>query len=552
MATFTKDDRIRILKLKGAENYRSWAIYVHAALESRAVWGIVLGTQIAHAAPEFNSEKLIKDAYLEYSQKQASAKGILILSIDLSILTDKCTTSTAKAIWDYYYTQYKEKEFVLRFTLFIHLITSKVSLFRSITDYNADFQITLDKLRSWGDSIPDDLKLAEYLHGIEDTYPDFAAAHRSAARTKVPAVSSVMAELEDKGRKSSDATALSIRIKETKRGGGRGRGSNSGRGRGTGSGGRPRTQEVCSHCDHQGHSEPNCWKKYPEKAPNSHKRDDATQKRESSKSSGKGKRDGVVFNLATIANSADSSSDSGSQAYITQLGFQWNVDSCASDHMTRDRDVYETHTYREFQTPKNVQGAGGNLMAVGIGEVRLTVKSPDGRSREAVLHNVLHCPSLFTNLVSASCLRKKGWYLHGGTETINRISDNFQLASAPIQNGLYVLQTLHKTPFATVARKDTSLKTWHRRLGHPSWANLKRFGNARGMDISKLREVDKHLLVCKICVQAKQKRKPSYKAQSQPEDICKILHVDLMGPISPTRWNGCRYALTFADGYSRC
>ncbi len=50
--------------------------------------------------------------------------------------------------------------------------------------------------------------------------------------------------LEDEGRKSSDATALSICIKETKRGSGRGRGSNSGCGRGTEFGVQPRTQEV--------------------------------------------------------------------------------------------------------------------------------------------------------------------------------------------------------------------------------------------------------------------------------------------------------------------
>ncbi len=162
---------------------------------------------------------MIKDAYLEYSQKHASAKGILILSIDPSILTDKCTTSIAKEIWDYYSTQYKEKRFVLHFTLFVHLITSKVSSFRSITAYNADFQITFDKLRILDDSIPDDLKLIAYLHEIEDTYLNFAAAHRSATQTKVPAVSSMMAELKDEGRKSSDATALSIPIKETKRGG---------------------------------------------------------------------------------------------------------------------------------------------------------------------------------------------------------------------------------------------------------------------------------------------------------------------------------------------
>ncbi len=67
----------------------------------------------------------------------------------------------------------------------------------------------------------------------------------------------------------------------------------------------------------------------------------------------------------------------------------------------------------------------------------------------------------------------------------------------------------------------------------------------------KLREVYKHFLVCKICGQAKQKRKPSYKAQSQLEDICEILQVDLMGPITPKGWNGCRYVLIVTDRYSR-
>ncbi len=58
MATFTEDNRIRIPKLKGAENYRPWAIYVQAALELRGVWDIVLGIQVASAAPESNSEKI--------------------------------------------------------------------------------------------------------------------------------------------------------------------------------------------------------------------------------------------------------------------------------------------------------------------------------------------------------------------------------------------------------------------------------------------------------------------------------------------------------------
>ncbi len=140
-----------------------------------------------------------------------------MLSIDPSILTDDCTTNTAKQIWDAYTAQYKETGFVLRFILFIHLVTTKVGEFKSITAYNADFQITMDKLSSSGETLPTDLKLAAYLHGIEDIYPDFAAANRSAACTKVPEISTVMAELEDEGRqvRSAESTALTTRTKDS-------------------------------------------------------------------------------------------------------------------------------------------------------------------------------------------------------------------------------------------------------------------------------------------------------------------------------------------------
>ena len=72
--------------------------------------------------------------------------------------------------------QYKKKGFVLRFTLFTHLVTIKAASFKSITAYNADFQITVNKLSSSGENLPADLRLAAHFHRIETTYPDFAAA----------------------------------------------------------------------------------------------------------------------------------------------------------------------------------------------------------------------------------------------------------------------------------------------------------------------------------------------------------------------------------------
>lgn len=91
------------------------------------------------------------------------AKSILVLNIDLSILTDNCTTNSAQQIWDACITQYKEKDFVLYFTLFTYLVTTKVATFKTIIAYNANFYITINKLSSSGENLPTDLQLAAYL-----------------------------------------------------------------------------------------------------------------------------------------------------------------------------------------------------------------------------------------------------------------------------------------------------------------------------------------------------------------------------------------------------
>lgn len=66
-------------------------------------------------------------------------------------------------------------------------------------------------------------------------------------------------------------------------------------------------------------------------------------------------------------------------------------------------------------------------MAVKMRKARLVVKSPDGQFCKAVLHNIPHYPSSFTNLVSSTCFQRKNFYLDRCSKTINWIGDNFQL-----------------------------------------------------------------------------------------------------------------------------
>ncbi len=191
-----------------------------------------------------------------------------MLSIDPSTLTDNCTINTTKQIWDVYTTQYKEKDFVLWFTLFTHLVTTKVEVFKSITAYNADFQITMDKLSSLGETLPTNLKPAAYLHGIKDTYPDFTANNRSAPCIKVLEISTVIAELEDEGRqaRSAEPTALTIWTKDRiKKGDRHTQGSaQAGRGKGVTSTSRPKRSKKKSHSDSTSHNKDSYWKKHPD------------------------------------------------------------------------------------------------------------------------------------------------------------------------------------------------------------------------------------------------------------------------------------------------
>lgn len=87
---------------------------------------------------------------------------------------------------------------LLRFTLYIYLITSKISVFQLITAYNMDFQITLNKLTNTSLTQSSDFQLAAYLHKIDDTYLDITVSKRSAIQTKILAILEVMAELKDK------------------------------------------------------------------------------------------------------------------------------------------------------------------------------------------------------------------------------------------------------------------------------------------------------------------------------------------------------------------
>lgn len=127
-------------------------------------------------------------------------------------------------------------------------------------------------------------------------------------------------------------------------------------------------------------------------------------------------------------------------------------------------------------------------------------------------------------------------YLHKHTEIFNTCDVNFELVSTLILNSLYILQ-IHQIPLIAAAIQiflPVTLQTWHKKLDHPRYLNLKCFGHARNIDIKKMK-VDKNVFLYKIYIKAKRKHWPLYKIQQFLKNIREKLYVDLMSPITLTR-----------------
>ena len=113
-------------------------------------------------------------------------------------------------------------------------MTSKLSDFNTLQYFQIDFTLTLSKLHESGEPLPRDLQIAAFLHGVEETYSQWAFAKRSTIRGKgagdpLPTVDNLTAELMDESRVNVRAKATALTIKKGGYGQSRGRGNTRGR-----------------------------------------------------------------------------------------------------------------------------------------------------------------------------------------------------------------------------------------------------------------------------------------------------------------------------------
>jgi hypothetical protein len=84
------------------EHYGSWAWHIQAALEERELWDIVASEEKAPTATDV-------EGLATYNKKERRAKSLIAMMILLPYSNEVQTLKTAKEIWDYMASNYKER-----------------------------------------------------------------------------------------------------------------------------------------------------------------------------------------------------------------------------------------------------------------------------------------------------------------------------------------------------------------------------------------------------------------------------------------------------------
>jgi hypothetical protein len=107
-----------------------------------------------------------------------------------------------------------------------------------------------------------------------------------------------------------------------------------------------------------------------------------------------------------------------------------------------------------------------------------------------------------------------------------------------------------QTPSDSYNFHANNIDVWHRRLSHISLDNVKKTAQiTNGIEISNSNLSTK--TICEPCIMSKSVRTQSRVPQRRALHAFDRVHIDIVGPINPTGFNGHRWAIMFTDDCHR-
>lgn len=240
---------------------------------------------------------------------------------------------------------------------------------------------------------------------------------------------------------------------------------------------------------------------------------------------------------------------------------RWVMDTGANAHVCIARSDF--FHYTAMASLPGVQTGGAICVSIGYGSVRRTVVRSDGSTYTFDLHNVLHSPDFFTNVISHTRMKEGGAYYHGFDDTVRLCSTHEEIAMTPVIDGLntflcvkdesevpamMAFVALSAKRYQAPPVKKATLYEWHCILGHISYDKVKLLEqNSVGMVITDSRRPD-----CSTCGLSKSIKIISRRPQERSRRLFQLVHVDMVGPIEPQAFpKHEQYWLLFTEDLTR-
>ncbi|KAM2467223.1 hypothetical protein PS1_009053 [Malus domestica] len=224
----------------------------------------------------------------------------------------------------------------------------------------------------------------------------------------------------------------------------------------------------------------------------------------------------------------------------------WYIDSGCSNHMTAHESLL-IDIDTNF-TGKVKMGDGNIVKATGRGTLVINTKKGRRCIREVML-----VPGLDENLLSVGQMMEHGYFLlFGGTvvEIYDDISLSNLVTKVEVKNRSFPLVLKYLEEVAKKASVTSSMKLWHKRLGHLNMTSLQNL--QKDEMVQGIPKMDQCNETCEGRVFGKHHR-DSFEARKawRATKPLEFIHSDVCGPIKTTTICGNRYFLTFIDDYSR-
>uniref|UniRef100_A0A8R1EH51 Integrase catalytic domain-containing protein n=1 Tax=Caenorhabditis japonica TaxID=281687 RepID=A0A8R1EH51_CAEJA len=229
------------------------------------------------------------------------------------------------------------------------------------------------------------------------------------------------------------------------------------------------------------------------------------------------------------------------------------MDSGCTAHICNNKDLFtKLEPYRQ-----TIATAGKPLKVTQRGTVLVTLSAYNSATntitdRPWTLTDVLYVPECPLNLISLSKLHENFYLSTKNGYEVRQRGTNKLVLTAHLVGGLFVVDRALDQEVSLYAATNTSLHTWHQRLGHIGIDRLKEMRRNKGATGVDFPDSDIPNFSCEVCILGKahrhailnkERERATYKGER--------FHADTCGPMQVPSVGGKRYLVMLVDCYSR-